>query len=122
MALLNKLPGYQRYPPGRERTLLRHMPAAVRWGLLALLTPSILGYFIQGVAPARIVIRLEQIEFLALGLLLLFVNLVVAVSVGAFIIMIMKGPAYVADAYPLIDSDRPRVRGEQADVTVADIT
>jgi hypothetical protein len=29
-------------------------------------------------------------------------------AIGAFTVMVMKGPAYVADAYPLIDSDAPR--------------
>jgi hypothetical protein len=28
-------------------------------------------------------------------------------GIGAFIVMLSKGPAYVADAYPLIDSDKP---------------
>ena len=29
------------------------------------------------------------------------------VAIAAFIVMVMKGPAYVADPYPLSDTDRP---------------
>jgi hypothetical protein len=33
--------------------------------------------------------------------------MVLTVAIGAFIVMVMKGPAYVADAYPLEDADQP---------------
>ena len=36
-------------------------------------------------------------------------SIVCTVAIAAFIVMVMKGPAYVADAYPLEDSDNPAV-------------
>ena len=36
-------------------------------------------------------------------------SIVCTVAIAAFIVMVMKGPAYVADAYPLVDSDTPEV-------------
>jgi hypothetical protein len=54
--LFNKLPGFQRTPPGLERTILRRLP---------------------------------RITLLGTAL------------------MVMKGPAYVADPYSLSDADRP---------------
>ena len=30
------------------------------------------------------------------------------VAIGCLIVMVMKGPAYVADKYPLSDADEPR--------------
>ena len=39
----------------------------------------------------------------------LIAALVVGVAIGAFIVMVMKGPAYVADAYPMQGMDRPDV-------------
>jgi hypothetical protein len=33
---------------------------------------------------------------------------VMTVAFAAFIIKLSKGPAYVADAYPLVDSDKPK--------------
>jgi hypothetical protein len=34
--------------------------------------------------------------------------MVLTLGIAALIVMLAKGPAYVADAYPLIDSDRPK--------------
>jgi len=44
------------------------------------------------------------------GLMILFWTALFTVAIGAFVVMVMKGPAYVADAYPLSDSDRPAHR------------
>ena len=35
------------------------------------------------------------------------------VAIGAVTVRIMKGPGYVADAYPLIDADSPERRGRR---------
>jgi hypothetical protein len=40
-------------------------------------------------------------------LVILHWTVVLTVGIGAFIVMVMKGPAYVADAYPLVESDHP---------------
>nr|MBF0683574.1 hypothetical protein [Pseudomonas sp.] len=50
---------------------------------------------------------IAKVDMLALGALLLYCNLMVAIAWGALIVMVMKGPAYVADSYPLIDADSP---------------
>jgi len=34
-------------------------------------------------------------------------TVVLTVAIAAFIVMVMKGPAYVADAYPVEDSEAP---------------
>jgi hypothetical protein len=34
--------------------------------------------------------------------------MVMTVAFAAFIIKLSKGPAYVADAYPLVDVDKPK--------------
>ena len=39
------------------------------------------------------------------GLVVLHWTLVLTLSIGCVIVMLMKGPAYVADAYPLDESD-----------------
>jgi len=38
----------------------------------------------------------------------LVVYVVVALGIGCVIVMVMKGPGYVADGYPVSHSDRPR--------------
>ena len=47
-------------------------------------------------------------DYAAVGLITLHWSLVLAVAIGCVIVMLMKGPAYVADAYELPHSDRPR--------------
>ena len=42
-----------------------------------------------------------------LGVVILHWTLVLTLAIGCAIVMLMKGPAYVADAYPLVESDRP---------------
>ena len=43
------------------------------------------------------------------GLVILHWTLVLTVGIGCVIVMLMKGPAYVADPYALPDSERPAV-------------
>jgi hypothetical protein len=42
------------------------------------------------------------------GVVLLHWTLIGTLAIGCVIVMLMKGPAYVADAYPLVESDEPR--------------
>lgn len=106
MELFNRLPGFVRSPPGVERIVLRRIPAVLAIGVGLLTAPSLLlrirdWWWGQGAPPAQIV------DIYAMSALLLFFNLVLLATLGAFIVMVMKGPAYVADAYPLIDADAP---------------
>ena len=34
-------------------------------------------------------------------------TVVLTVAIGAFIVLVMKGPAYVADAYPMDEAETP---------------
>lgn len=51
--------------------------------------------------------RIQTIDILAMGVVILFWSMVLTVAIGAFIVMVMKGPAYGADAYPPENADRP---------------
>jgi hypothetical protein len=44
-------------------------------------------------------------------LIFLHWNTVLTLAIGAFIVMVMKGPAYVADAYPLVEAEVPTTGG-----------
>jgi hypothetical protein len=46
-------------------------------------------------------------DIYVISLVILHWTVVVTVGIAAFIIMVMKGPAYVADPYPLDDADEP---------------
>ena len=47
------------------------------------------------------------VDIYGISLLVLHWTVVFTVAIGAFIVLVMKGPAYVADAYPLEDADQP---------------
>ena len=48
-----------------------------------------------------------MVEILAISLVVTGWTAVFTVAIGCAIVWIMKGPAYVADAYELIDADGP---------------
>ena len=47
------------------------------------------------------------------GVVILHWTLVLTVGIGCVVVMMMKGPAYVADTYPLSDSDLPAAAKER---------
>ncbi len=115
--LFNKVPGFVKTPPGEERRVLRQLPKVFVVGSLLIALPSLavrlaplLG---SGEASATLV---STVDFYDIGLLIVHWTAIVTVAIGAFIVVVMKGPAYVADPYPLIDGDAPGKSrpGEQA--------
>ena len=111
MKLFTKLPGFVKTPPGLERTVLRRLPMVLLFGTLVLGIPSLLIRFWlwdgEGIDIAR---RITTVDFYAISLVILHWTVVFTVAIAAFIVLVMKGPAYVADAYPLVedDADEPR--------------
>jgi len=45
--------------------------------------------------------RLQTVDILAISIVVLHWTAVFTVAIASLIVMVMKGPAYVADAYPL---------------------
>jgi len=114
MNLFNKLPGFVKTQSGLERTILRSLPMALLLGTLVLGIPSLLIRLWlwdgEGIDIAR---RITTVDFYGISLVILHWTVVFTVAIGAFIVLVMKGPAYVADAYPLIDDDKaePKSKG-----------
>ncbi len=109
MNLFNKLPGFQKSPAGLERKILRWIPRVflVGTGLIAL--PSMLTRLWHISEQHWVASKLiTTVDIYAFGLLTAFWTALFTVGLGALTVMIMKGPAYVADAYCLPDADRPR--------------
>lgn len=106
--LLNKLPGFPRSPSGLEWQILKRLPMATVTGLTLIAA----GWgAVHAWPPALNRIELEawltRMDFVALGVLFVFLTLLFTVFIGCVIVLIMKGPAYVADPYPLSDRDQP---------------
>jgi hypothetical protein len=107
-----KLPGFVKTPAGKERIILRWVPKVFLFGSLLIGLPSLIARFYPWtLEPPDIPKAIMTIDIYVVGLMILFWTALFTVALGAFVVMVMKGPAYVADAYPLSDSDRPARRG-----------
>lgn len=101
---MKRLPGSKRCPPGLEWTLFRKLPTILMAGLLGiacfmlLVKSGLLGLDFK---------QMEQAYYVGIGLILLHCQIVLIAGLVCFIIMVMKGHAYVADAYPLPDENQP---------------
>lgn len=103
-----KLPGYRKAPPGLERKILRLIPKIFLVGTVSILLPSVIvRIWTIDDAPWMINKFITTIDIYAFGLLTVLWTALFTVAVGAFTVMVMKGPAYVADAYPLPDAEKP---------------
>ena len=105
MNLLNKLSGFVRSTPGLEHAPWMRLPAILLWGTLV---PLGLAGANRALAPsmaepgaAANASTLLLWDYTMFGVVALHWTLVLTLALGCFIVRVMKGPAYVADAYPL---------------------
>ena len=109
MNLFTRLHG-RREPPGLEWRILRKLPKVT---LVGLLMPVALAILVRIVPPGpgiNIAKHIKSVDIFAIATAITFFTAVFTVAIGCIIVYIMKGPAYVADAYPLQHSDRPATR------------
>jgi hypothetical protein len=95
MNAFNRLPGSVQTPAGRERDVLRLLPRVLVLGTLLLALPSLVvrmslgaGDAVAGATP------LQMVDIVAISLVVLHWTVVLTVAIAAFIVMVMKGPAY----------------------------
>ena len=107
MKLFRKLHG-RKVPPGLELQILRRLP---RIALVGSLIPAALAVLVRvlppepGVDPAK---HIQTVDIFAIAVGITFLTAVFTVAIGAIVVYIMKGPAYVADAYDVEHSDKPK--------------
>ena len=112
-----RLPGFRRTPAGIERPILRSLPKVLVYGSVLLMLPSLLvRLFGEAPADAAGASATMSVDIFVAGLLFLHWNVVLTVAIGAFIVMVMKGPAYVADAYPLEEADGAHASSARASI------
>lgn len=102
MKLFNRLPGFTRTPAGQERVVLRMLPKAFFLGTLLLALPSLLAHLVASPDDA---LAVTTTDIYVISLVILHWTVVFTIGIAAFIVMMMKGPAYVADAYPLNEAE-----------------
>jgi len=107
--LLNKLPGFIRTPPGVEWILFKRIPIIF---LVVTIIPCLpmLDIYLNNtsITPMQ-----QKIIYQCLGALFSLWFLVGAIAIGCFVVMLMKGPAYVADPYELPKEEK-RLEGDLA--------
>lgn len=107
--LFNRIPGFVITPPGMERRVLALLPKALVVGSLLLALPSlVVRLLLNDALELGTSTLVSTVDIYGISLLLLHWAVVLTVAIAAFIVMVMKGPAYVADPYPLIETDEPR--------------
>jgi hypothetical protein len=108
MSWFNSLPGFQKSPAGLERQILRRLPRVLWVGTaLAALLAGVMRWLPWSGSEAEVSTRITTVDIYLISLVILHWTAVLTVAIGAFIVLVMKGPAYVADPYPLNDADRP---------------
>jgi hypothetical protein len=101
-----------RYPAGMERVILKKIPKYLAGGIviplfmsLLVRIPPITALFANS---ATEITKLQTgIDILGIAIFFMVLSLVFTVAIGCVIVVLMKGPAYIADAYDLEDSDKP---------------
>ena len=109
MQLFRKLHG-RVAPPGLEWKLLKAVPPAL---LLSLALPASIA-FGGRVYSARAVVEnpaklITSVDIFAWSIAATLVTAVITVAIGCIVVWVMKGPAYVADSYPVPHANRPAV-------------
>lgn len=97
-----KLPNTTQYPIGIEWPILKKIPILFVVGSLLIASPAVVIYFKNAVISAT---QYKTI-YICLGAILTYWFFIGVLAIGCVLIMIMKGPGYVADAYELPKEDK----------------
>ena len=108
MNWLQRLPGFTRSAPGLEWALWKKLP----WNAVAGTTlPLALVGLAWLAAPDTLMPASERALtrylYIAIGAVVLHWALVLTAAIGCVIVMLMKGPAFVADGFEVQHTDRP---------------
>lgn len=116
MNWLQKLPESRRAEPGLEWMLWRKLPLITLAGTLLPMVIAGLIWLLHGIEAGAAQERWEQmLAYMTLGAILFHWSMVATVALGCIIVMIMKGPAYVADGFLVSHRDQPRTVMESAE-------
>lgn len=109
MNWLKKLGTTRSATSGLEWKLLRKLPLIALVGTLILLSGLALVHAVAApVVNAADERWLQMIDYVVGGAMVFHWSMVLTVAIGCVIVMVMKGPGYVADGYKVSHSDRPR--------------
>ena len=108
MKYFTKLPGFRRYPSGLEWRILRKIPLIL---LVGTLVPGMVSLLSHVLLPkwdhVHAAATVQWIDFMMIGVVTMHWSWTGTLAIGCIIVVLMKGPAYVADAYPLPEESKP---------------
>jgi xanthine/uracil permease len=109
MSWLNKLPNSIRSASGLEWRLWRRLPLILLVGTALPLAAAValhLGTDATNATDAR---WLQTMDYVVAGVVIFHWTAVLTIAIGCVVVMLMKGPAYVADdPMEVSHSDQPR--------------
>lgn len=98
----------RREAPGLERHILRRLPIVLAAGtVLPPLAACAMRWWPTQDAAVNASKRLQLIDAFAAGIVIFHWSAVLTVAIACIIVAVLKGPARVADHYPLPDWDHP---------------
>ncbi|MBU3724142.1 MAG: hypothetical protein FGM18_01360 [Burkholderiaceae bacterium] len=97
-----------RHPAGLEWTLFKKIPllTVVGFAVLGMLWVTALIWPWQS-DPKAVDDLIRRIEFALIGAAIFHITMMVTLAIGCVVVLIMKGPRYSADSYPVEDAERP---------------
>jgi hypothetical protein len=113
MDWLKKLPNSKRSASGLEWTLWRRLPLILALGTALPLAAALALHAFTDLASAADARWLQTMDYVVAGVLVFHWTAVFTIGIGCVVVMLMKGPAYVADGLELSHSERPRQDVEQ---------
>jgi hypothetical protein len=104
----------RRSAPGLERRIWRRLPLAFLGSVLIPIALSVGTRMFPPEGSERVIAKTTAtVDIFAFAAGLTAVTAVVTIAIGCVVVMIMKGPAYVADGYTLDAADEPAVNRKQ---------
>ena len=105
----------KRCPAGLERVILKKIPQVLLAGIFVPLFMSLFARLFPSGASAEAIAKYQfSVDILAISLAFVTFTAAFTVTIGCIIVVLMKGPAYVADPYELDDADQPESDSEHA--------
>ncbi len=97
-----------RHPAGLEWALFKKIPLLTAAGfvVIGLLWAAALFWPWQADAQSTADL-IRRIEFALIGAAIFHITMMVTLAIGCVVVLIMKGPRYSADSYPVEDAERP---------------
>ena len=108
MAWLNKLPNSIRSASGMEWTLWRKLPLIFLVGTVLPLAAGVALHWFTDEGNTAAMRWLQTMDYVVVGVVIFHWTAVVTVAIGCIVVMLMKGPGYVADPLEVSHSDKPR--------------